>query len=109
MNGTSYLNSSIIAIDDIGVDDSNALLCYTNLTGCCSAIRMGQWYYPDSNAVGLVGDNEGFYRNRGRRVVRLNRRLGVTRPTGVYCCEITMDERYCIGLYNRESGKNNRV
>ena len=31
---------------------------------------------------------QGFYRNRGDQLIRLNRRQGATSPTGRYRCEI---------------------
>ena len=66
---------------------------------------MGQWYYPDGSQVGVMDASGNYYRNRGQSVVRLHRRNGAMSPTGVFCCEITANETYCIGVYKRGTGK----
>ena len=73
----------------IGEGD-NALLCKTNKQDCCGTLpnRFGEFYYPNRARVPIYGAGEGFYRNRGNQVIRLNRRDGVSSPTGKYYCEI---------------------
>ena len=85
LHNQTYLNNSVVAIDDIGEGD-NALLCVTDNTECCSN-RVGQFYYPDNTTVSFSGTNS-LYRNRGPHVVRLNRKNNVLSPTGIYRCEI---------------------
>ena len=57
---------------------------------CCGTLpnRFGQFYYPNGVQVPVSNAGQGFYRNRGNQVIRLNRREGATSPTGKYRCEI---------------------
>ena len=90
LNGQSIPYNSDTAVDirDIGTGDS-ALLCVTDRAGCCTgAARTGEWYYPDGQRVNIQGAGEDFYRNRGDRIVHLNRVGSVLGPTGQYRCEV---------------------
>ena len=73
----------------IGEGD-NALLCKTNKRDCCGTVpnRFGEFFYPNGARVPINNAGEGFYRNRGNQLIRLNRRDGISSPTGRYCCEI---------------------
>ena len=90
LQGRTYLNNSVVAINDIGEGD-NALLCMTDKPGCCKPPYgpqyEGEFYYPNNSAIGFSSTNS-LYRNRGPQVVRLNRRNNDLSPTGVYRCEI---------------------
>ena len=84
----SYNSNTTVNIRDIGTGD-NALLCVTDRENCCSgANRFGEWYYPDGRRVNIQSAGEAFYRNRGSRVVRLNKASNTVTPTGHYSCEI---------------------
>ena len=48
----------------------------------------GEFYYPNGIKVPIAKQQQGFYRNRGEKVIRLNRRDGTTSPIGKYQCEI---------------------
>ena len=85
LRGQTYLNNSFVLIHDIGEGD-DALLCMTDRSDCCRKPN-GEFYYPDSSAVGF-SDTNSLYRNRGPQVVRLNRRNDVLSPTGIYRCNI---------------------
>ena len=67
-----------MAVDDIGQGD-NALLCNTNKTNCCDRVHglAGEWYFPNGARVQTEGaakaSHDYFFRNRGQRVIRLNR------------------------------------
>ena len=89
LNGKFYSNNSAVSIFDIGEGEA-ALLCKTNKQDCCGAPpnRFGEFYYPNGVEVPIHRREHGFYRNRGDQVVRLNRRDGVTAPTGMYRCDI---------------------
>ena len=107
LNGTWIANNSIVTLGDIG-EGNCSLLCYTNLSRCCSDLRAGEWYFPNKTTVQTRGeDNKGFYRNRGPRVVRLNRRNNATTPTGIFCCVIpgSSHGNFCVGAYNMGDGK----
>ena len=88
-------NSHVDIQYDIGEGDEAALLCITDLVKCCYSADtprevggLGQWFYPNGSAVPIEGAGYDLYRNRGRSVVRLNRRRNGTSPTGLYCCEV---------------------
>ena len=94
---SSYVNeNSNILLTDVGEGDCGALLCYTDLTECCSDSdtpvsgigALGQWRYPNGSAVGVMSDGQDFYVDRGPSVVRLNRRYNATSTTGQFCCEV---------------------
>lgn len=84
----AYNSERAVNIRDIGTGE-NALLCVTDRPSCCSGSgRAGEWYYPDGRRVNIEGAGEDFYRNRGNRVVRLNRVRNVLVPTGRYHCQV---------------------
>ena len=89
-HGQTYLNNSIVAINDIGEGD-NALLCVTDKLDCCKLPNgpyQGEFYYPNNTLVRNRHGRHSLYRNRGPQVVRLNRRSNTHSPTGIYKCEI---------------------
>ena len=112
LNGTTYQNNSLVTLEDIG-EWSDALLCVTDSTMCCSRIHvpghdiLGYWYYPNGTGVPNQGDVWDFYRNRGQSVARLNRRRGGV--TGIYCCEIpdinSVTQFIYIGIYTASTGE----
>ena len=90
LHNQTYLNNSIVALNDIG-DGDDALLCVTDKPDCCKPpngnTSQGEFYYPNNSAVGHPNKDTP-YRNRGPQVVRLNRRNNVLSPTGIYRCQI---------------------
>ena len=109
LGGTVYFNNSVIAITDIGVEESTTpLKCITDLRPCCrqegfgsQQMLIGEWHYPNGSMVQGNGPTEGkylFFRVRdltttspvvGDGTVNLFRRnSGVVSPYGSYCCEI---------------------
>ena len=82
-------NNSAAPLLDVG-EGGNALLCKTNKEECCGIPpnRVGEFYNPNGVQVPIAKQQQGFYRNRGQKVIRLNRRVGVTSPAGRYRCEI---------------------
>ena len=84
-----YGNNSRVSLADVGEGEENALICRTDRINCCGAPnRFGQFYYPSGIQVPINSAGQSFYRNRGDQLIRLNRRVGVTSPTGKYRCEI---------------------
>ena len=91
LGGQTYLNNSIVAINNIGEGD-NALLCVTDNPDCCN-YRDGKFYYPNNNsAVGYSWRARSLYIDFGLQVIRLNRRNDVLSTSssgpGTYRCEI---------------------
>lgn len=101
LNGTIVANNGNILIRDIG-EDSNALLCFTDLTSCCDSSRKGEWVFPNGTNVSIAKFGSNFYRNRGQGVVRLNRRNGSLSPTGQYCCKVpdvtSSEKTVCVNI-----------
>ena len=89
LNGNVYPNNSVISLSEVG-ENGDALLCKTDLVTCCAIPpnRFGEFYYPDGETVLIQNAGHGFYRNRGAQEVRLNRREGVTSPTGRFHCAV---------------------
>ena len=89
LKGERCDNNSIVNILTIGEGD-DALLCKTNKQDCCGTVpnRFGEFFFPNGVRVPIRIAGSGLYRNRGNQVIRLNRREGVSSPTGRYSCEI---------------------
>ena len=93
LNGVTYFNGSTVLRTDIGEGDA-ALLCTTDRVGCCRAsgnvAAAGQFYFPNDTQVSIAADStfRSYYRNRGARLIRLNRRPNGDVVTGEFRCEI---------------------
>ena len=89
LNGVVHPNNSAVSLFDVG-EGENALFCKTKMEECCETPpnRIGEFYYPNGVQVPIAKLQQGFYRNRGEQLIRLNRREGVISPTGRYRCEI---------------------
>ena len=90
LNGKVIANDSFVNADDIGEND-DALHCQTDKKSCCryGVNRFGEWYFPNGTRVGMregTRDNY-FYRNRGDKIVRLNRRHNPP-ERGQFHCEV---------------------
>jgi hypothetical protein len=101
LRGRIIEENDSVSITDIG-ENNAAVLCMTDKMECCKSMvgGTGEWYYPNNDTVGTVGGSEDFYRNRGQRVVRLNRRNNAMMPTGPFCCEVpdrnNVMQRMCV-------------
>ena len=119
LNSTIYQNNSLVALEEIGENDT-ALLCETNFTACCwrpatdiNWLVSGNWFFPNKTEVPNVVVNEtidliwDFYRDRDQSVVRMNRRRGGVE--GIYHCEIpdstNSTQNIYIGVYNMSTGE----
>ena len=113
LNGTTYQNNSLVALEDIGVE-GDALLCMTDLTPCCrppytgtNGAAIGNWFYPNGSRVNNLNVQWDFYRDRKQMVVRMNRRRGGV--NGIYRCEIpdltNITRTVYIGVYTASSGE----
>ena len=90
MDGLVYGNNSIVSLNRIGEGEEGALVCRTDKVDCCGTFpnRLGQFYYPNGVQVPIKNAGQGFYRNRGDQMIRLNRHQGVVSPKGKFHCEI---------------------
>ena len=89
LGGRTYPNNSPVLLWDVGEGD-DALMCLTDSPQCCSTPpnRHGEFYYPSGEKVLTLGSGDGFYRNRGDQLIRLNRKEGVTSPIGRFHCQL---------------------
>ena len=115
LNGTTYLNNSIVTLEDIG-EEGDALFCVTNLTACCqqhadeNRSAIGDWFFPNATRVPneyVSPTKWDFYRDRETMMVLLHRRRGGVK--GIYRCEIpdSMDvnQSIYIGVYTASTGE----
>ena len=60
----------------------------------------GEWYFPNGNSVEIRGTRYGdiFYRNRGTRLVRLNR-VGNPPERGRFRCEVPNAAGVMVTMY----------
>ena len=102
LNGITYQNNSLVTLEDIG-ENGDALDCISNCYQSCKR----NWFFPNGTRVPGEENQSDFYRNRGKMVVRLNRRRGG--EEGIYHCEIpdSMNaiQSIYIGVYTASSGK----
>ena len=100
LDGKVYRNNSVISLTKVGEGD-NALYCKTDKKECCGMVpnRFGEFYYPNGVRVPIAREQQGFYRNRGDQIIRLNRREGIISPTGTYRCEIPNADDEIIKIY----------
>ena len=107
LNGTIIPNDGSVLASDIGEGDLNGLLCHTDRRNCCrgraDGEAQGQWYFPGQpgdqvQIEGGRGIGDFFYRNRGARVVRLNRR-GNPPERGRFRCEVMNDAGDMVNVY----------
>ena len=103
LNGVAYPNGSTVLRTDIGEGDA-ALQCTTDSTTCCSNVppemRGGEFYFPDALQVPImsVSASQGYYRNRGSQLIRLNRWAnGMT--TGQFRCDIPASSGTIVSLF----------
>ena len=103
LKGLYIPNNSEIQLNEVG-EGEDALFCLTDNEDCCRTIpnRRGQFYYPSGAQVPIQNKGQGFYRNRGNQMIRLNRRETVSSPKGRFCCEIpdarSVKQRMCVTL-----------
>ena len=100
-----------MTLEDIGSNNTDSLLCITNLTACCrnsdSSTPSGSWFLPNGTKVGDENNGSDFYRVRGHMVVRMHRKEGG--EDGIYRCEIpdsmNVTQNIYIGVYNTNTGE----
>ena len=114
LNGVQYTNNSVVTITDIGTG-SQALLCTTTNSGCCSSGNpTTQWYFPNGSQVqnlGLSPPSMTFSRTRSTSpgTVLLHRNSEAT-TTGVFRCDIPdvsgdLQNIY-VGIYTATTGES---
>ena len=112
--GETLPNHSYVDLSLVGSYYSNDIVCYTDLSTCCSGDvgpHCGDWYFPNGDRLpfhGLLVERRQFQR------VELSRGAGSgSIPSGIYRCDIetravrsddNIRETVYVGLYS--SGGN---
>lgn len=112
-NGERYGNHSLLDPSGIG-EGMEALFCLTPRLDCCKrGGNNGDWFDSEGQDVPIgteLGEDSGFYNNRGVSAVRLNRRgsLSSDFTSGIFLCEIPdvddIPQYLYIGLYLPNTG-----
>ena len=100
LNGVTYSNGSTVLRTDIG-EGAAALHCTTDRDGCCRTERAGEFYFPNGTWVPVLGADPSirtYYRSRGSRFIRLNRRDNAM-ETGQFRCEIPDASGILVNLF----------
>ena len=117
--GQTLADHSYVDISQVG-DDSDSVLCHTDLSTCCSGGQgphRGNWYFPNGTRLPFPSKiNPPIFESRQAQRVDLRRTSG-TGPTGIYRCDIEteavhdngMTETVYVGLYTSDGGKINKV
>ena len=113
LRGTTYLNNSLVTLEDIG-EDVDTLFCVTDQNACCRPpytgvnMSIGNWYFPNGSRVLNSGDQWDFHRTRSQSVVRLHRRRGGV--NGIYRCDLpdamNVVQTIYIGVYTADTGES---
>ena len=107
----SYVDLS--AVGSAG-DDSDSVVCHTDLTTCCSSGQGGDWYFPNGDRLPIAGSSVPIGESRGAQIAVI-RRTTATGPTGIYRCGIATiavhdpsvrDYTVSVGLYTGDGGKS---
>ena len=87
----SYVNISTVGSAN---DNSDSVVCHTNLSTCCSGlqgIHRGNWSFPAGTVLPFIGPGVPIALGRGPQVAVI-RRTTATGPTGIYRCDIATNE-----------------
>ena len=116
--GQILANHSYVDLSTVGSEDnSNSVVCHTDLTTCCSGsqgFHRGDWYFPDGTRLPFASSSVpiGLGRAAQRVVIR---RTTATGPTGIYRCDISTEALHSdtedsvrdsvyVGLYTSSGG-----
>ena len=106
--GNNILNHSYVDLNTVGTDNTNDVMCHTDLTSCCSGRQgpdRGDWYFPNGNKL-LFSGSSNVYERRAAQVVVV-RYTGSGGTSGIYHCDIETNavndndghESVYVGLY----------
>ena len=115
LTGPALANHSYVDISTVGSasNNSDSVVCHTDLGTCCTGPHRGNWYFPDGTLLPFSGP---IYLGRTHQIAIIRRTGGATGPTGIYRCDIptnavhsdtdisVRDSAY-VGLYPADGGK----
>ena len=104
LSGTTYTtNNTVLLLDEI-VEDTNPLICRTDLSPCCRNPFVGEWFFSNGTTIrARTESTDGWYSTRSSdREVFLHRRPQTTTILDYYCCVIptasNTDSTVCVFL-----------
>ena len=120
LTGPALANHSYVDLSTVGSasDNSDSVVCYTDLTTCCSGgqgIHRGNWSFPDGTLLPSIGNSVPIGLGRTAQIAII-RHTTATGPTGIYRCDIptaavhsntdiSVGETVYVGLYPANGGK----
>ena len=98
------------------LDNSDSVVCHTDLNTCCSGGQNGQgphrgsWYFPAGTMLPFASSSVPIGLGRTAQIAVIRRTGGATEPTGIYRCRIatnavhddtdeSVGETVYVGLY----------
>ena len=114
-----YVDLSLVGVAEDGGD---SVQCHTNLATCCTGAEGNipsadrpDWHFPNGNGVGFSSGSDDIYMYRGAQRNDLRRRNNALSPSGIYRCEIPIDdgdgdpntfvrETVYVGIYSSGGG-----
>ena len=117
LTGQALANNSYVDLSTVGsaVDNSDGVVCHTDLESCCTGPHFGDWYFPAGDRLPFSGLSVPIYLGRTAQIAII-RRTTATGPTGIYRCDIptnavhhptdlSVRETLYVGLYLANGGK----
>ena len=104
----SYVDISTVGSAD---DNSDDVVCHSDLSTCCNGPQYGDWYFPNGTRLPFSGP---IFEGRAARISVI-RRTTATGPTGIYRCDIatvavhnntdiSVRDTVYVGLYPADEG-----
>ena len=120
LTGPALANNSYVDLSTVGsADDSNSVVCHTDLATCCSGsqgVHRGEWYFPGGDRLPFTGSSVPIGLGRWAQIAIIRRTNDATGPTGIYRCRIatvavhsdadqSVGDTVYVGLYLADGGK----
>ena len=112
--GQTLVNHSYVYLSTVGsdIDNSDSVVCHSNLSTCCNGPHRGNWYFPDGTKLPFSGPSVPIGEGRAAQIAVI-RHTTATGPTGVYRCGIAVHhptdnsvrDTVYVGLYVGRGGK----
>ena len=114
--GPALANHSYVDLSTVGrdSDNSDSVVCHTDLMTCCTGPHRGDWYFPAGDRLPFAGSSVPIGLGRATQIAII-RRTTATGPTGIYRCDIptvavhsdedSLRESVYVGLYPVDGGK----
>ena len=115
--GKALVNHSYVDLSTVGSadDNSDSVVCHSDLSTCCNGLHRGDWYFPDGTKLPFASSRVPIYEGRAAQIAVI-RSTTATGPTGIYRCGIAVHhptdnsvrDTVYVGLYVGRGGKIER-